>query len=90
MSKVLCIKSDCLNLKPGTPGALNNVKEGDYYYIDLDSSEDPYSDYIQPISYLMCRVYSLNKDYIGNFYKKDFIETNTAKYRDYILTNLLK
>ena len=90
MSKVLCIKSDCLNLQPGTPGALNNVKEGNYYYIDLDSSEDFYYYYILPISYLMCRVYSLDKDYIGNFYKKDFIETNTAKYRDYILTNLLK
>ena len=90
MSKVICIKSDCLYLKPGTPGALNNVKEGNYYYTDLDSDEDPYSDYMPAVPFTMCMVYTLNKDYIGNFYKKDFIETNNAKYRDYILTKILK
>jgi len=90
MTKVLCIKSDCLNLQPGTPGALNNVKEGNYYYTDLDREEDPYADYMPALPFTMYMVYTLNKDYIGNFYKKDFIETNNAKYRDYILTKILK
>ena len=87
--KVICIKSDCINGKPGTPGALNSVRKGEIYHIDYETDELFGSQGAPITPNSMYRICSLNKDYIGNFYKKDFIKMNTQEYRDFLINQLL-
>ena len=90
MVKVLCIKSDCLNGTPGTPGALNNVKKGEYYLIDEFPYMEIHQEYLPMTSNNMYRIYSLKNEYIGDFYREHFIRSNSNHYRDYILNKILK